>query len=74
MRVFLDTNVLVYLFDDGEPVKQRAARLLSQAHSLAWFDALIVQAALEAGCTHLYSEDLQHGRRFGALQVVNPFV
>lgn len=28
MRCFLDTNVLVYLFDDSEPEKQRIAREL----------------------------------------------
>jgi hypothetical protein len=40
---------------------------------LQTWDALIVQAALEADCQVLYSEDLQAGRRFGALHVVNPF-
>ena len=41
---------------------------------LAWYDALIVAAARQAECTILYSEDLQHGQRFGALRVVNPFL
>jgi predicted nucleic acid-binding protein len=36
-------------------------------------DSLIVASALAAGCGTLYSEDLQHGRRFGALTVVDPF-
>jgi predicted nucleic acid-binding protein len=36
-------------------------------------DALIVAAAIEAGCDRLYSEDLQHGRRFGDCVVLNPF-
>jgi predicted nucleic acid-binding protein len=39
-----------------------------------WYDALIVSAARSAGCSVLYSEDLQHGQRFGSLRVVNPFV
>ena len=53
---------------------------LQQRHTLSVWDALIVQAALDAGCGVLYSEDLQEGRRFelavGAqpvLQIVNPF-
>jgi hypothetical protein len=37
------------------------------------WDALIVQAALAAGCATLFSEDLQAGQRFGNLEVVNPF-
>lgn len=47
---------------------------LHQAHSLSVWDGLIVQAALEARCEVLLSEDLQHGRRIGDLEVVNPFV
>lgn len=50
----------------------RAIRL-AQAHGLSHWDALIVQAAIDGGCKWLYSEDLQAGRRFGTLEVVNPF-
>ena len=46
---------------------------LSQQHQLSAWDALIVQAALQAGCTTLYSEDFQAGMRFDDLIVVNPF-
>jgi predicted nucleic acid-binding protein len=49
------------------------AMVLSAAHGLSVWDALIVQTALQAGCDTLYTEDLQAGRRFGALEVVNPF-
>lgn len=42
--------------------------------SLHFYDALIVAAALEAGCDTLYTEDLSHGQRFGDLAVVNPFL
>lgn len=134
MAVFLDTNVLVYCFDESEPVKRgvavalirrlleanesvmistqvaveflnrmrrsksppaqvagqmetldlflcspttidtvRAAWTLSAAHSVSWFDALIVQSALDARCSRLYGEDMEHGRMFGGLEVVNPF-
>lgn len=46
---------------------------VSQRHQLSIWDALIVQAALDAGCHTLLTEDLQAGRRFGTLEVVNPF-
>ena len=46
---------------------------LHQAHSLSIWDGLIVQAALDAHCDVLLSEDLQDGRRFGDLEVANPF-
>jgi predicted nucleic acid-binding protein len=51
-----------------------AAVVLARDHSLAVYDALILAAAIEAGCETLYSEDFQHGRRFGALTIVNPFL
>ena len=38
-----------------------------------FYDALIVAAALTAGCTRLYSEDLQHGQQIEGLTVENPF-
>lgn len=47
---------------------------LHQAHSLALWDGLIVQAALDSRCVILLSEDMQHGRRFGSLEVANPFL
>jgi predicted nucleic acid-binding protein len=41
---------------------------------IAWYDALIVAGAIQAECEVLYTEDLQHGQRFGGLRVVNPFL
>jgi predicted nucleic acid-binding protein len=41
---------------------------------LSWYDSLIVSAAVQARCEILFSEDLQHGRRFGSLEVRNPFL
>lgn len=46
---------------------------LQQESRLSFWDALVVQAALEAGCDTLWSEDLNAGQRFGSLLVVNPF-
>lgn len=47
---------------------------LARAHGLAVYDAMIVAAALEAGCSTLMTEDMQHGRVFdGQLTVCNPF-
>ena len=46
---------------------------LHRLHQLSIWDALIVRAALISGCRTLYTEDLQDGRRFEGLQVVDPF-
>ncbi len=131
---FVDTNVLVYLFDDDSPEKQSRARELfeseaenlvlstqvlgefyvtvtrklarplppklareavddlcalrvrpvraelvqaaarrSDASQLSYWDALIVETAVDAGAATLLTEDLQHGQVFGDLRVVDPF-
>ena len=43
-------------------------------HRLAFYDALVVQAAVVGGCQRLLSEDMQHGATFGGVRIVNPFV
>lgn len=49
------------------------AREIARDHDFSFYDALIVAAALDAGCDTLLSDDLQDGRAFGALRIVNPF-
>jgi predicted nucleic acid-binding protein len=49
------------------------AVVVARDREVSLYDALIVAAAVEAGCRILCSEDLQHGQRFGALRVENPF-
>lgn len=134
MRIFLDTNVLVYADAADEPAKQaiaialiaqlrregrgvlstqvlqeyvnvavrklgltpalvrerlafyagfdvvgNSAEMIQSAldlhvlHGMAFYDALIVQAAIEGGCAQLWSEDLQAGRLLGKLVIQNPF-
>lgn len=133
-KVFVDTNVLAYRMDGGEPDKRRIARarmkeahtfivstqvllelysvltrrfmpaltptqarsvlgevvtlpvvpadadlvmratLTAQGHQLSIWDAMIVEAATEAGCDELWSEDLAAGTELRGVRVVNPFV
>ncbi len=137
-KVFLDTNVLVYLYDQDAPQKQRKAKAvlergsasanfvistqilqefwvtvtrkfakslpaseallamralqgsmstvpvdtglifeaieLEQRYQISFWDALVIQAALVAGCTRLLTEDLQHGFQIKTLTVENPFI
>ena len=51
-----------------------AAARRSQTDQLVYRDALIVETALMGGASVLYSEELTHGREFGALRVENPFL
>ena len=137
--VFLDTNVFVYAFLSGEPLKQAKAVQLIEASlgsgqgcvsyqviqefanvarkkfavpmavadckafidaamqpmnhvasstelvysaldlqdelRYSFYDSLVIAAALQAGATILYSEDLQHWQQVrGLLRIVNPFL
>lgn len=46
---------------------------LQQKAQLSFWDAMVVQAAIDAGCDTLYSEDMNAGQRVGPLVIVNPF-
>lgn len=46
---------------------------LHRRHTLSFWDALILQAAKSAGCSHVLSEDLQDGFCIDGLVVRDPF-
>ncbi len=77
-RSDLESFVLTALFPmmaiSSSPSLVLEALRLHGEDQLSWYDALIVAAALQGGCKVLYSEDLQHGRRFGDLVIQNPFL
>jgi predicted nucleic acid-binding protein len=49
------------------------AMRIAARHHFAWYDCLIVAAALQSQCGVLYSEDLQHGQEIERLVIENPF-
>lgn len=49
-------------------------RALAERYGFSVYDAMIVAAALLAGCTRLWSEDMQDGLLVeGRLRIANPF-
>lgn len=50
-----------------------AALDLAERYTFSIYDALVVAAAVRAGCTVLYTEDLHPGQRIGRLTIRNPF-
>lgn len=46
---------------------------LAEATGIRIYDALLVAAAEQAKCSTLYTEDLNHGQRIGAVSIRNPF-
>ena len=45
----------------------------SRRRQMSLWDALIVQSAVESGCTVLLTEDLSHGEVIDGVRVVDPF-
>jgi predicted nucleic acid-binding protein len=55
--------------------RRSAERGLAEAASgrLSFWDANLLSAAEEGGCTFIISDDMSDGLRLGALEVVHPF-
>ncbi len=43
-------------------------------HNISFWDAMLWVTAKQVGCGFIISEDMQHGRRLGGVEVLNPFV
>ena len=50
-----------------------AAIDLHRLHGFSFWDALILRAAKQSGCSVVFSEDMQNARAVEGLQIVNPF-
>ena len=58
-----------------KPNRQSTERALAEAAAgrFSYWDAALLSAAEQAGCTHILSEDMHDGARLGRLEIVNPF-
>lgn len=71
--VFLEA-VLNYTVHVNTAATVERALGVAERYGFSFYDSLIVAAALETGCTTLYSEDLHHGQVIdGKLEIQNPF-
>ena len=57
---------------DGDLVSSAIAN--ATAWQVSYWDALIIAAAEASGCDVVLSEDLGHGRTYGAVRAENPFI
>ena len=64
-RPFLRVHSSIALYSEALSIRAR--------YQLSWYDSLIVAAAAEAKCSVLYTEDLSHGMKVGAVRIENPF-
>ncbi|MGL4491024.1 MAG: PIN domain-containing protein [Rhizobiaceae bacterium] len=73
--VFTIVDDLAYL--GASPLTWRevqTARGLRISTGYSWWDCLLLASALELGCSHFLSEDLQDGQQIGDLMIINPFL
>jgi predicted nucleic acid-binding protein len=70
---YLNTVFRPLLAVHSSPALLVSALQVYGQHHLSWYDSLIVAAAQEAGCSILYSEDMQHGQRLNGLRIEDPF-
>ena len=59
-----------------QPIDHQLVRIAiarSERFAISYWDAAILAAAEALGADTVYSEDLSHGRRYGGVQVINPF-
>jgi len=52
----------------------RTALRGAAAYELSWYDAHIWAYAEHFGLSELFSEDFEHGRLYGTVRTVNPFI
>ncbi len=71
-RAVRDLSVLPLIQVDAAMIL--AAITTMRRYRLSFWDGLIVQAALRAGATVLYTEDLAHGQSIETLVIQNPFL
>jgi predicted nucleic acid-binding protein len=72
-KAWLDTVLEPLLAVHSSAVLYQQALAVQARWKFSFYDALIVAAALQAGCRQLLTEDLQHGQRIESLEIVNPF-
>jgi predicted nucleic acid-binding protein len=49
------------------------ASQLHRRYQVPWWDALLINSAIELGCSTLWTEDLSDGQQFGPVTIRNPF-
>jgi len=69
-KVEIMSRMRVVRFDEADVI---SAIEIHRLHQISFWDAMIVHAARAGGAEVLYSEDLQVGRTWGGVTVVNPF-
>lgn len=52
----------------------KKAMIAVEEHKLSFWDSLLLETSVQAGVTRFYSEDMQHGRFWKGMEIINPFL
>lgn len=74
MREYLDAVLAPLLRVESSIDLYKKAIEIQARYGYSFYDALIIAAALNAGCTRLFTEDMQHGQRIEGMTIENPFL
>lgn len=72
VKAVLDTLTAIRLVLPDEGIVRRAVEA-HEAYGIPFYDGMIVAAAKRAGCTRIWSEDLNPGQTYFGMKVENPF-
>lgn len=64
---------LRFQVQDNTTAILQSALEIKTAHGFSYWDSAILAAAIAAGVTELYTEDLSHGRIVDGVKIINPF-
>ena len=73
LRRYLESVLVPLLRVQSSSLLYHSSLDIHSRYGFSYYDSLIVAAALEAGCTRLYTEDLQHGQQIQQLTIIDPF-
>jgi predicted nucleic acid-binding protein len=72
-RIYFTTTLRPMLAVFFSPALLLRALGIREKHMIAWYDSLILAAAIEGECKTLYTEDFRHGWQIDGVKIQNPF-
>lgn len=66
--------MIIFPVVNAEPGVLRRAMKTVIDHQLSFWDAMLLETAVQAGVTSLFSEDMQHDRLWRGMRIQNPYV
>jgi len=67
-----DWMILFPVVNAGPRILQRAMKAVDD-HKFSFWDAMLLETAVQAGVTRFLSEDMQHGRFWKGMSIQNPY-